>query len=153
VINTADYIDHTDADTYFGTRLYVDEWTAADDGDKESALHMATQAIDCLPLKGWKAVSTQVNAFPRYIPLARGGFTGDGTTVPQAVIDACCEEALEIIKNGASNRRTLQDQGVSSMKLLDLAESYLDQGGAPVLTSRLAKQLMHPYIAAVVPIV
>lgn len=153
MIYTADYIDHTGADTYFGTRLYAALFIAAVDGDKTSALHMATQAINCLPLKGWKADPTQANAFPRYVPLARGGFTGDGTTVPQAVIDACCEEALEIFTNGASNRRTLQDQGVTSMHLSSLSETFTDQGGAPVLTSRIAKQLMHPYIAAVVPIV
>jgi hypothetical protein len=114
---------------------------------------MATQTINALPLKGWKADPAQANAFPRYVPLARGGFMGDGVTVPQAVIDACCEEALEIISNGSSNRRTLQDQGVTSMRLLDLSETYVSQGGAPVLTSRMAKQLLYPFVASVVPIV
>jgi len=150
----ADYIDHTGADTYFGTRLYAALFTAATDGDKESALHMATQAINCLPLKGWEAdPATQVNAFPRYIPLARGGFMGDGVTVPQAVIDACCEEALEIITTGNNSRRSLQDQNVASFKMLDLSETFAPAPGQPTLTSRVARQMMRPYIAAGVPIV
>lgn len=154
MINTADYIDHTGADTYFGTRLYAALFTAATDGDKESALHMATQAINCLPLKGWKAdPATQVNAFPRYVPLARGGFMGDGVTVPQAVIDACCEEALEIITTGNNSRRSLQDQNVESFRMLDLSETFAPAAGQPTLTSRMARQMMRPYIAAGVPIV
>ena len=154
MIYTADYIDHTGADTYFGTRLYAALFTAATDGDKASALHMATQAINCLPLKGWKAdPATQVNAFPRYIPLARGGFMGDGVTVPQAVIDACCEEALEIITTGNNSRRSLQDQNVASFKMLDLSETFAPAPGQPALTSRIARQMMRPYIAAGVPIV
>ncbi len=154
MINTADYIDHAGADTYFGTRLYATLFTAATDGDKESALHMATQAINCLPLKGWKAnPETQENAFPRYIPLARGGFMGDGVTVPAAVISACCEEALEIITTGNNSRRSLQDQGVQSFKMLDLSETFAPPAGQPTLTSRIARQLMRPYIAAGVPIV
>lgn len=154
MINTADYIDHDDADDYFATRLYAALFLAATDGDKESALHMATQAINCLPLKGWKAdPATQVNAFPRYIPLARGGFMGDGVTVPQAVIDACCEEALEIITTGNNSRRSLQDQNVESFRMLDLSETFAKPAGQPTLTSRMARQMMRPYIAAGVPIV
>lgn len=150
----ADYIDHTGADAYFGTRLYAALFTVAWRGDKESALHMATQAINCLPLKGWKAdPATQVNAFPRYIPLARGGFMGDGVTVPQAVIDACCEEALEIIATGNTSRRSLQDQNVTSFKMLDLSETFAPPAGQPTLTSRMARQLMRPYMATGVPIV
>jgi len=120
----------------------------------ESALHMATQAINSLPLKGWKAdPETQVNAFPRYTPLARGGYMGDGVTVPQVVIDACCEEALELLATGNNARRTLQDQGVTELKMLDIWERFAPPAGQPTLTSRIARQLMKPYMAAGVPIV
>lgn len=150
----ADYITHDDAETYFATRLHATAFLTATAANMESALHMATQAINCLPLKGWKAVpATQVNAFPRYIPLARGGFMGDGVTVPQVVKDACCEESLEIIVTGNNSRRSLQDQNVTSFKMLDLSETFAPPAGQPTLTSRMARQMMRPYIAAGVPIV
>jgi hypothetical protein len=78
---------------------------------------------------------------------------GDGVTVPQAVIDACCEEALEIIVTGNNSRRSLQDQNVVSFKMLDLSETFAPPAGQPTLTSRIARQMMRPYIAAGVPIV
>ena len=78
---------------------------------------------------------------------------GDGVTVPQAVIDACCEEALEIITTGNNSRRSLQDQGVASFRMLDLSETFAPAPGQPTLTSRMARQMMRPYIAAGVPIV
>jgi hypothetical protein len=154
VIKTADYITHDDAEDYFATRLNATAFLGASDADMESALHMATQAINSLPLKGWKAdPETQVNAFPRYTPLARGGFMGDGVTVPQAVIDACCEEALELLATGGNVRRSLQDQGVTSMKMLDISESFAPPVDVPTLISRIARQLMKPFMAAAVPIV
>lgn len=113
---------------------------------------MATQAINCLSLKGWKIDPAQANAFPRLIPLARGGYMGDGT-VPQAVIDACCEEALELITTGNNSRRSLQDQNVASFRMLDLSENFTPPVGQTTLTSRMARQMMRPYIAAGVPIV
>ena len=155
-INTADYITHDDADDYFALRPNSEAWTdvGVTDGDKESALHMATQAINCLGLKGWKVdPATQVNQFPRYIPLARGGIMGDGVTVPQAVINACCEEAIELLATGGNVRRSLQDQNVTSMKMLDVSETFGPPAGQPVLISRIAMNLMRPFIAVGVPIV
>ena len=78
---------------------------------------------------------------------------GDGVTVPQAVIDACCEEALELLSTGGNVRRSLQDQGVTSMKMLDVSETFGPAAGQPVLISRIAKDLIRPFTAVVVPIV
>jgi len=78
---------------------------------------------------------------------------GDGVTVPQAVIDACCEEALELLATGGNVRRSLQDQGVTSMKMLDISESFAPPVDVPTLISRIARQLMKPFMAAAVPIV
>ena len=140
--------------TYFGTRADAALFVAATSAVQTNSLRFATMAINCLPLKGWKAIpETQVNAFPRYIPLARGGYMGDGVTIPQPVIDACCEEALEIYTNGNNSRRSLQDQNVTSFRLLDVSETYAPPSGQPTLTSRRARDMMRPYIAGGVPIV
>ena len=140
--------------TYFGSRADAALFVAASSPIQTNSLHFATVAINCLPLKGWKAIpETQVNAFPRYIPLARGGFMGDGATVPQAIIDSCCEEALEIFTTGNNSRRSLQDQNVTSFRVLDLSETYAPPNGQPTLTSRRARDMMRPFIAGGVPIV
>ena len=78
---------------------------------------------------------------------------GDGSTVPNAVIEACAEEALEILATGGNVRRSLQNQNVTSMKMLDVSETFGPPEGQPVLTSRRAKDLMRPFMAVVVPIV
>ena len=143
-----DYITDDDADDYFGTRTDAALFVAADADIQTDALHMATQAINNLPLKGWKCnPETQVNQFPRYIPLARGGYMGDGVTVPPAVKYACCEEALEIFTHGADKRLVLQNQHVASMSLGDLSESYDLPEDIPSLTARRARDLMAPFMA------
>jgi hypothetical protein len=154
----SDYVDKDDAEDYFETRLYGTAFEAATDDDQTSALHMATQAINPLPLKGWKYDPSQANAFPRYVPLARGGYyladvdssTGD-PEVPQAVIDACCEEALELLGN--SKRLALQNQHVKGFSIGDLSENYEVPSEIPRLTSATARSFMKPFMAAGVPIV
>lgn len=42
------------ADTYFASQLYATDWTGASDSDKDTALAMATEAIDSLKYKGVK---------------------------------------------------------------------------------------------------
>lgn len=159
VIYTADYITVTEGTTYFATRLYATAWTGASAGDQAKAIHMATQAINSLPFKGRKYDPDQANAFPRYIPLARGGYiladedeSGD-PTVPQLVKDACAEECLELLTSGNSNRRKLQNEGVTSFRLSELSETFAKPSEVPRLTSFMARQLLKPYLAAGVPIV
>lgn len=72
---------------------------------------------------------------------------GDGS-IPMAVLDACCEEALELLAHGSSKRLVLQNQHVTSMSIAgDLSESYESQPDIPTLTSKAARDLMAPYIA------
>jgi hypothetical protein len=65
-------------------------------------LQRATKAIDALPLRGRKYLrdGTQALQFPREY---REGYDMNEATgaaeVPQAVLDACCEEALAIYKH------------------------------------------------------
>jgi hypothetical protein len=94
-------------------------------GWKLPALAMATRKINGLPFKGTKAVPTQVNAFPRSYVLPDGS-TYTETSVPQLVKDACCEEALAILKYGDTPRYKLQAMGVGSIQYsaTGLKETY-----------------------------
>ena len=60
------YINLTEANEYFSTRLHADAWAEAADADKEKALAMATKAIDRQLLRGRKTDTSQAMAFPRY---------------------------------------------------------------------------------------
>jgi len=158
VIYTTDYITVTEANTYFTTRLNSSTWTSATAGDKASAIRMATQAINSLPFKGRKYDPGQANAFPRYIPLARGGYylaeedDSGNLITPQIVKDACAEECLELLTSGNSSRRALQNEGVTSFRILELSETFATPSEVPRLTSFVARQLLKPFLAAGVPI-
>jgi hypothetical protein len=145
------YIQITGATTYFSTRLYATAWGTASAGDQASALIMATITIDGLPLKGWKVTPGEVRAFPRYIPLARGGYyivEEDDSLVTSA----CAEEALELLVNGNSKRLILQNQNVKNFSIGDLSENYEAKSEIPRLTSARARFLLNPFIAKVAPI-
>jgi len=155
VIYTTDYITVEEGDTYFETRLYSSAWTNADPADQASAIRMATQAINGLPFKGRKYDPDQANAFPRYIPYPRGGYylAEEDGSVPQLVKDACCEECLELLTSGNSNRRKLQNEGVTSFRISELSETFATPSEVPRLTSFVARQILKPFLAAGVPIV
>ena len=136
------YVTVEEAATYFASRLHSEAWTSAVDADKEKALTMATRAIDRTPVKGVKSSYDQANQFPRY----------PDTQVPQAVKDACCEEALALLERGNSQRRKLQAEGVVSMSIGGLSETYAVGSGRGLL-SQEAKELLRPWLLGAVNII
>jgi RNase P subunit RPR2 len=135
------YVNLAEANEYFSDRLHADAWAEAADADKEKALAMATKAIDRQPLKGRKTDLVQEMAFPRY----------PDTEVPQAIKEACCEEALAILERGNSQRRRLQKEGVQSFTLGNMSETYAPGSGKGLL-SQEAKELLRPWLIGAVNI-
>ena len=129
------YINLAEANEYFSTRLHADAWAEASDADKDKALAMATKVIDRQLLKGRKATDTQELAFPRY----------PDTEVPEAVKEACCEEALALLERGNSQRRKLQQEGVQSFTLGNMSETFTPGAGKGLL-SQEAKELLRPWL-------
>lgn len=136
------YVTLEEANTYFESRLHAEAWTNASDADKQKALEMATRAIDRTPLKGVKASWDQAHQFPRY----------PDTEIPQAVKDACCEEALAILERGNSQRRRLQQEGVQSLSVGGLSETYVAGARGGGLISQEAKELLRPWLLGAVSI-
>jgi len=136
------YINLTEANEYFSNRLHVDAWANASDADKEKALAMAAKAIDRQPLKGRKTDTVQTLAFPRY----------PDTEIPKEVQEACCEEALALLDRGGSQRRKLQQEGVQSLSLGNMSETYITGAGKGLL-SQEAKELLRPWLLKAVNII
>jgi hypothetical protein len=129
------YVNLAEANEYFSNRLHADAWAEASDADKEKALAMAAKAIDRQPLRGRKSDREQTLAFPRY----------PDTEVPEAVKEACCEEALALLERGNSQRRKLQQEGVQSFSLGNMSETYVVGAGKGLL-SQEAKELLQPWL-------
>ena len=129
------YVSFAEANEYFSNRLHADAWAEASDADKEKALAMAAKAIDRQPLRGRKMDPSQALAFPRY----------PDTEVPEAVKEACCEEALAMLERGNSQRRKLQQEGVQSFSLGNMSETYITGAGKGLL-SQEAKELLRPWL-------
>jgi len=138
----AAYVTLEEANTYFASRLHAEVWTSATDTDKQKALDMATRAIDRTPLKGVKASWDQAHQFPRY----------PDTEIPQAVKDACCEEALAILERGNSQRRRLQQEGVASYSIGGLTETFVAGARGRGLISQEARELLRPWFLGAVTI-
>jgi hypothetical protein len=130
------------ADEYFNNRLHTESWFEADDSTKEKALKQATRAIDRQLLKSRKTNPEQELAFPRY----------PDTEVPEAVKEACCEEALTMLERGNSQRRKLQQEGVQSFTLGNMSEAYAP-GARRGLLSQEAKELLRPWLLGGVNII
>ena len=130
------------ANEYFGRRLHAEIWAQADDNTKEKALWQATRSIDRMLLRGRKTDLHQPLAFPRY----------PDTEIPEAVKEACCEEALALLESGNSQRRKLQQEGVQSFSLGNMSEAYVPGAGRGLL-SQEAKELLRPWLLGGVNII
>lgn len=137
------YVSIEQAQEYFESRLHAGAWAEAAEPEKEKALIMAAKAIDRQPLRGRKMDPSQALAFPRY----------PDTEVPEAVKEACCEEALALL-GGNSQRRKLQQEGVISVTVGSVSETYATAGAAGGLGLRSleAKELLRPWLLGAVGI-
>ena len=156
------YISASEANTWICTHIvHTTPWTSATDDQQQAALVEASDNIDVLPLKGCKYADdiSQPRAFPRY-PERVGQAIGTDETnfqneiayseVPQEVKDACCLEAMELLKQGASGRKELREQGVKSFSIGGkLSETFVD-ASIPKLISRKARDKLRYWLAGMV---
>lgn len=129
------YVTIDEANAYFATRLDAQAWERADDLTRQAALVTATRRIDMQRL--------------------RRRWTGPDDA-PQAVKDACCEEALALISRTAEDklRESMQAQGVTSVTIGDTSESYdLSRVSRGDQLCATAMQLLAPYRVGAAPIV
>jgi len=160
---TGSYVDATEAETYFeNSPLAI---TFLDSEYLEWYLQEATRHIDRLTLAGQKydtdivaGVAVQTLQFPRIIDgvTCNWNDSTDLPVVPQAVKDACLEEALAIFSQGAGGRRDLQEQGVASYSIGGKLQETFTPGAATRLgglCSADAHRLLKTYIARSVPII
>lgn len=182
-VGTNSYITVADAGLYFEGRLFADAWTNATPDSQAQALIMATRVIDRQPIKGAQKLQDQVLQWPRCymgtlyatlypghtqplevspiipsrVPTAIYGWLCE-VDVPQAVKDAVCEEALALLDRGNSERRKLQQEGVTMFQAGSLREMYATGATKrsaqpnPIISVE-ARELLRPYLAGAVRIV
>ena len=129
------YSDHSAVFLYGGLDPYV--------APKLPCLCEATRKIDGLNLAGKKVLTTQVNQFPRVYTKADGS-TYTQSAVPEDVKQACCEEALAILKYGNTSRYKLKTEGVTNFTVGSISETFDDKVSA--LLSKEAARIMKKYL-------
>lgn len=140
-INSEYYGDVSEATDYFAMRLHETAWSSASVANRPKALWAATQIIDTLNYKGFKAPvwdllqTYNLTAIPHYTPGADGLTNvlqptlaairaaeasqalefprGDDTTVPEAIRKACYEIAHSLL-DGKDPEIELENLGISS---------------------------------------
>lgn len=148
IVGETSYVDVATASTYLADHIDGAAWTAASDEQKAAALVSATRAIDRLPLRGAPVDADQHLAFPRRERTGYGW--SQQSAVPQAVLDATCEEALALLDGERRQRQQLQAEGVASFSLGALSESYragVAGASSDGVVSQTARHLLRPYIA------
>lgn len=154
------YISVSDATAWLAAHVtFMDAWINQS-SKQAAALEEASDHIDDLALKGECYSDAQDRKFPR-VPdrvaqvLSRNSeiffqSEQDWSEVPQEVKDACCLEALEILKQGNSLRRENQEQDVQTQTISGSSETYTPGAGKKALWSIRARQKMKFWIAGAV---
>lgn len=95
IVGETSYVDVATATTYLADHIDGASWADATQQQQEAALVSATRAIDRLLLRGAPAEDGQSLAFPRKEMTGYGWHVQ--RAVPQAVLDAVCEQALFLL--------------------------------------------------------
>jgi hypothetical protein len=146
------YIDLEDANEYFTTVLGGESWFKQSESNRCKALIKATKVIDSLNLRGQKYdLYTQKLQFPRIYNIrpVQNHLLDNDSIVPDAVIYACCEEALSLLESledpTTDLRRDRQQQGVIECEYGDSREKYSGKVSSKKLLSDEAIDLLKGY--------
>jgi hypothetical protein len=105
------YCSVSDAEDYFLTRGFNDNWTSATDAAKESALMWATRILDQQPWAGFKWTLTQSLRFPRSGLTDRDRRYVPYDIIPQFLKEATAELAMALL----GEDRSLDEGGLVSV--------------------------------------
>lgn len=138
------YITIQEANELLEFEPHTEIWSSIPDERKEACLKAAARHIDGLRLAGYKCKLHQLMAFPR-----------NHEDTPEAVKMAQALEAFAITDEQATQRRRLQEQGVTSINLGNASESYSSANKlyTGTLVSAEAYKLMRPYLEGTAEIV
>ena len=122
------YCSLDDADTYHEKRLYVTDWTGANDDDKEAALMWATRLIDqMVEFSGYAINSTQALAWPRSVVYDRNGYAFASNAIPSWLSEATAEFARQLIAENRTEETNRDLIGFKEIKV-DTLQLKVDTG-------------------------
>lgn len=115
-VGTDTYITIEEVGTYAADNQFYQAFLELSTEKKESLIRKAAMKIDCLSFTGRKKDNSQSLAFPRDYQ----------TDVPNEVKTAQALETLAYLDSEKLKRQDLQNQGVKSVTLGQVSESYGD---------------------------
>lgn len=144
------YVSLTEANTYFDARLYSTAWTGAvDDDERRRALITATRNLEPLPWDGYRSTLTQRLQWPRSGCTDADGYGIAFDAIPEAVRNACCEEAIDLLSKGSDPGAVDPLANFLSLKVGPIAVSRSET--APRTTSErraIVWDLLAPFLAS-----
>lgn len=132
--NANSYITVADADAYFATRPFSDDWTVLLTAVKESALISATTRLDTYDYVGIVVTSTQALKWPRQLDTTGALIRNYAVNIiPPPIQKATCEAALALMQSGGA--AAVAGGAVQNVKVGSLSITYSSGSAAVVDTS------------------
>lgn len=150
VANANSYVSLSDADVYFGTRLFSDVWTSAVEATKQKALIQAARTLDnYIAWFGVKADSDQTMQWPRRFVYETQLVNSIAeqvelvNVIPTDVVNAQCELSIYLLE---SDRTALPDTaGFSELNIAGAVSFKVDNNTKPALIPSIVFQLVGKY--------
>lgn len=129
------YATLEEAEAYHASHPYADVWVGATAAQAARALVLATRLLDAqVKWQGVIASSTQALAWPRLCAYDRHDRSLSSTVIPQAVKDATCEYARQLLARDRTADRDSDVEGLSRVKAGPVEVEFREaSGGAKVL--------------------
>jgi hypothetical protein len=146
-VNANAYCTVAEANTYFESRLFSDDWTGASTADKTVALIWATRQLDAL--YAWEHFPTD-DADGQALLWPRSGIvdTDEISNIPDNVIPdelkwATSEFAKQLIKADRTADSDIETQGITSLTAGPISLAFKDNVRAKVMPDAVSAYIPH----------
>ena len=153
VANANTYVEVSDVDTYATNHGYLEIWTG-DDDLKAAAILRGMNFIESYNFKGIKADRDQALKWPREQVYDEDDYLLEDDSIPNALINACCEAAYREMESPGSLQSDVAPNVKRRKVAYDVETEYFPGGSSGVvytaIDSFLAGLIESSYVIPVV---
>ena len=139
--NSTSFVTVEEADEYFSTHPFGENWFELDESQKESYLMMSTRSLSALCWTGLATSPDQALAWPRTGMIGTNGYPVPSNIIPKEIKYMTYELSFRTYSEGSTSSSSSSDQGLKRVKAGSVEVEYFNPQDVVTAMSMVATDI------------